>query len=270
MKAILSVILIGLCCISCKSKQEKLSEAMRAYEKKQEELRLQYQDSIRRVQVKDSIEHEQRQRKWEEENRANFVQDSLTYLTEPFITATEVAELKPVLKEWLNFFGLDLAQFRLAYTNSLSAEYYLTSDDTLSPYYWKFEDDFHGKYTPQSRDYSPNKRRYINLLETTYVYQEDDGKWYYGGSDDCQEIRLVDLDRRSDRMFLFTGTQFRDGVFWKNNDCFILTAYTYNNEYELAIYDLKNEQQKVYRLKALSPEKSYLEYTMRKRGITIF
>ncbi len=242
---------------------------MRAYEKKQEELRLQYQDSIRLAQAKDSIEREQRQRKWTEENRANFVRDSLAYLAEPLITAAEVAELKPVLKEWLNFFGLDLAQFRLAYTNPLNAEGYLTSDDTLSLYYREFEDDFHGKYTPQSRDYSPNKRRYINLLETTLVYQEDDGKWYCGGSDDCQEIRLVDLDRRSDRMFLFTGTQFRDGVFWKNNDCFILTAYSYNNEYELTIYDLENGQQKAYRLKAPQPKKSYLEYTMKKRGITI-
>lgn len=152
----------------------------------------------------------------------------------------EAAGLQPVLNKWLNFYGIDIRQFHLVSQDTLITKLFLKPDDTASLFYEPFDPKKQGKYTPQSRDYSPNHKRYINVLKASYVYQDEkDGKWVYHGSDDTQQLRFVDVDRKLDIFMYQTGTNFVDAAFWKNNDCFIIAMYDcWDESYRLTIYDL--------------------------------
>jgi len=214
-----------------------------------------------------------RQREAEELFKEESIKDSIEYFSKFIIHKDEVLALEPALKKWLNYHQIKLSDFRLIDIQSINPQYYLTSEDTLSLYYREYDENFEGIYTPESRDYSPDGKRYLNVLETTMVYKnEDDGKWYYEGSDDCQEIRLIDTERKTDRMFLFTGTSFIDGAFWKNKDCFILVMYrneNYGGGFQIFVYDLQNGRKTNYRLRAPSKNTDYLQYDMKTRGIIV-
>lgn len=228
-----------------------------------------YVDSIEIYRIQDSIRYEERKRGWEEERIKYRTEDSLAYISEPLITKENARKYQKALRKWLSFHEIPIDSFRLHNQQEISAERFLTHEDPESIYYREFEEEYQGEYRPQSRDYSPNRRRYINLRETTYVYKDErDGNWYWFGGDDCQEIRLVDLDRKTDCMFMFTGTSFMDGAFWVNNNCFILTRTgNSQDEYAVYVYDLANEIISSYRFYSKKEHKDYLTYDIESRGI---
>lgn len=231
-------------------------------------------DSVEAARLRDSAEFAERKRKWAEESRQEELRDSLKYAREPLIHADEAAHYNKALKEWADYYGVEIAQFRLSGESSFDPEEFLTIDDDQENLFYcgRFDagDDYYDCYIPQLNDYSPNKRRYVNVLEATVVYQdEEDGKWYFNGSDDSQSLCFVDRDRRIIKYLFNTGTAFIDGAFWPDNDCFVLAHYsTHSDEYCLYAYDLVAGTRRHWRLKApIGEDKYFLGYKMELLGI---
>ncbi|MDR2589062.1 MAG: hypothetical protein LBC67_06505 [Spirochaetales bacterium] len=170
---------------------------------------------------------------------------------EPLIEEKEASELEPLLKKWLTFYRLDIKTFKLAGTEDFAREAELYSRE--------FDAAVHEKYSPRAREYSPGKRRYINLPEAAF-----------GRSSEGQEIRLVDLDKKKDIMILFAGSGARvEAAFWKNNECFALVYYnSYNEEYGILVYDILRGERKDYRQEAAHSTGGYLERGMSERGFS--
>jgi len=156
----------------------------------------------------------------------------------------EIASMiAPKMKKWLGFYGLNVTQFLLIREPGFD---YYAPGDTASIHYTEYsdEDDF---YDPQLYDYSPNKMLYLDLLPTSGVYREENGKCYYFGGDDCQEIYLVDRHKKQNKMILWNGTgAFSEAVFWINNDIFVIAQHDHGYTLSFHLFDLKNNSTKYY------------------------
>lgn len=188
-------------------------------------------------------------------------------VSEPLISPDAAKHMEPALRDWLTFHDLDITGFRLM--SHAELDIYAPGDGDKY-YHEAFDPAWHGQYKPVIRDYAPGKRRYINLLEATLVHEED-GVWHFKGSDDNQQIRLVDLDAERSIMFFFTGTLFVDAAFWIDDDEFLLVQYDdFNKDYLIRLFNLADKTLSIYRQHAESPPgHSYLQQNMENRGIII-
>ncbi|MDU1889253.1 MAG: hypothetical protein E6767_01065 [Dysgonomonas sp.] len=180
-------------------------------------------------------------------------------------------EIKPHIDKWLKYYDLDINDFRHYTRRTLHIEAMKT--DTTYPYYGTFqpEDDV---YNPILFDYSPDKSKYVNHFASLYVGLEEDGKYYFRGSDDSQQLYLFDRKGKSKVMISFRGiSQFADAIFWVDNDTFALVGYDSIDApgmYLLEIYDLKKDICDKYILrKEYGKEESYGMVEMKSRGIII-
>lgn len=142
------------------------------------------------------------------------------------ISKRDADRIKPAIRKWLDFYKLDIYSFlgQIA-LNKLSLEDLAVEEDTLSMYYRKYERKSDDVYQPLLYDYSPNKRFYLNLLETAGVAKEDE-KWYYIGGDDCLEIYLADRKKGNKALVHWLGAgTFVEGVFWLDNKSYIIVGY---------------------------------------------
>lgn len=173
------------------------------------------------------------------------------------------------LSKWLKYYDINLSQFIL--TSSKKIDFRSLESDTSSLYYREFntEDDI---YSPLLHDYSPNKKFYVNLLQASGVYKED-GKYYYYGGDDCQEIYLVNRKNKTCSLILWLGSlQFCEAAFWYDNNTIILAGRNNydDNQYFLYIFDLKKSVSFYYTLEAQLKNKrnNYFEdINLKTRGI---
>ncbi|MDR2955797.1 MAG: hypothetical protein LBV43_12020 [Prevotella sp.] len=192
--------------------------------------------------------------------------------TIPLNIDSELAgKIKPVIGKWLEYYHLDINEFSLSDKKKLNLEQ--LKNDTTYPYYGKFEkkDDV---YIPALHDYSPDKKKYINLLAASNVSLESDGKYHYTGSDDNQQLGLFNLEEKSYVMFSFRGiNEFVDAVFWIDNDTFVLVGYNTLEApgyYYLEMYDLKKDSCEKYILrKEYDKEESYGIADMKAREIIV-
>ena len=189
----------------------------------------------------------------------------------PLIDRTFAGKIKPAINKWLNYYDLNIKDF--VFDKEIILNLNKLRNDTTYPYYGKFEkeDDI---YNPVLYDYSPDKLRYIDLVAATGVNVEN-GKYYYRGSDDCQQLGLYDRKEKSYVMFSFRGIhEFADAIFWIDNDTFALVGYNTMDYpigwYALEIYDLKNDICRSYILREkYEEEESYGIAEMKARGIKI-
>jgi len=140
-----------------------------------------------------------------------------------YIDKKTADKIEPELKKWLYFYSLNIMKFYYSANGGCFSQDPL-ENDTTSMYYraYTISNDI---YDPQLYDYSPDKTRYVNLLSSTGVYREDDGKCYYMGGDDCQEIYLTDRKKKGNYMIIWNGAgSFSEAVFWVNNDVFIVAG----------------------------------------------
>ena len=145
---------------------------------------------------------------------------------EPPSIDTKVAnKIKPVINKWLKYYNLDIYTFRGVLVDVSS--YPPVEPDTASIHYRGYDETIDNVYNPILYDYSPNKQKYLNIRETSGVYRnKEDGKYYYEGGDDCQEIYLTDRKNKTDDMVLWMGSsEFAEAVFWLDNDTYIITGY---------------------------------------------
>jgi len=198
-------------------------------------------------------------------------QGDIPYDEQKQITADLAKKIQPVINKWLKYYAVDINNFLLVNSHDIE----LNKVDTLNPsiygHHFSNEDDI---YDPLIFDYSPDKTKYIDLLGTTGVFKEEDGKYYYMGSDDCQEIRLYDRKKRFNIMFSFKGiSSFADAAFWVNNDMFILVGYNLYNDpgqYYMEVYNIRDNRYEGYILpEKLSKEVSFGIEDMKRRKIII-
>lgn len=191
---------------------------------------------------------------------------------EMLIGENEMKIIKPAIDKWLKYYQIDIKDFVFDKERKLNLLQLRT--DTAYPYYGKFEerDDI---YNPVLYDYSPDKTKYVDLLTTTGVDIDEDGKYYFRGSDDCQQLGLYDRKEKTYVMFSFRGIhEFANAVFWIDNNTFILTGYCTIEYpvgwYMLEIYDLREDVCRSYILKKeYDEEESYSIAEMKARGIII-
>jgi len=156
-----------------------------------------------------------------------------------YIDAKTISKIKPKIEKWLHFYSIDIAGFKLI------SDVKYSMPDTTSIHYKEYgmEDDF---YDPQLYDYSHNKKRYVNILPTSGVARLEDGKCYYSGGDDCQEIYLIDRGKKENFMIIWNGMgSFSEAAFWIDNNLLIIPGRSHNG-FEIHLFDLKNKYHSYY------------------------
>ena len=122
------------------------------------------------------------------------------------------------LSRWMDFYELTISDFKFDSSYTFSLE-----DDPGSAYKREFGEE-ELSYEPMLNHYSPNKRKYIELLPAKGVYKEQK-QYYFGLGDDCEEIYYVDLDNKKATMILWTGSSHStEDAFWLNDSIFILVS----------------------------------------------
>lgn len=179
-------------------------------------------------------------------------------------------KLKPALNKWLKYHKADISDF---YTDSSSDNIKIElynkpfEEDTLSLYYRKYgkEDDV---YQPVLYDYSPNRRYYLTVRETSGVYKEEDGKWYYRGGDDCQEVYLVNRNTQKKVMVMWLGTgAFAEAAFWADNETYVIVGHCYYSPFPSLFINIGGVY--YYSDMADLEDKSYFENDLKHRGVIV-
>lgn len=168
------------------------------------------------------------------------------------ITKSVAKLIEPHLKDWLQFYHLNLLDFYLtrdeiqniAINRILTNDSVFGSDDEDTEqgiHARKFESSRDDVYIPQLYDYSPSKLKYLNLLETSGVYR-DNGKFYYDGGGDCQEIYLTDRHNKTTKLVIWAGsTSFVEAIFWLDENTFIAVGNKDLNIHYLQIFSYYKE-----------------------------
>ncbi len=198
-------------------------------------------------------------------------EDEIQHPDYPFMETNFVKEYEPVLKNWLDFYVINLSKFRLKEVTKIDLS---KPDDALSIYYEKFNPELCEKYTPELRDYSPNKERYIDMFERRSIFEKKaDGKWHYEGSDDCQEIRFIDCANKLNKMISFRGiSSIADAAFWVNDTVFCIVSFEDDEKYYINVYNLNDHTETLYYYLNKSDKnipESYFIYNLKMRGIIV-
>lgn len=192
--------------------------------------------------------------------------------------------IEPSIKDWLQFYHLNILDFYLISDiregkvqktiNDTESAYGLASDigehdvSAGSIYDRTFDPKIHDVYIPRLYDYSPSKQKYLNLLETSGVFQKD-GKYYDGGGDDCQEIYLTDRKNKTTKMVLWKGSsEFVEAMFWLDENNFIAVGRKYADIYFIQTFSYGKEiGYYEYKAKTPFPDKSYYMKNLKSRGV---
>ena len=146
-------------------------------------------------------------------------QSSDPYSNKSKISNTTIAKIKPLIKDWLDYYHLDIANF---YTGNTSSWPFDKNDQGI--YTQRFDYASDDVYIPQMYNYSPSKQKYISFLAIYHETQSD--KYIFYGNEDCQEIYLIDRKNKTKRIVLWLGlTQFLEAIFWLDEDHFIAVGY---------------------------------------------
>lgn len=190
-----------------------------------------------------------------------------------YIDADLALKIKPVIEGWLKFYNLNISDFQKGVESTMDVDK-LKKDTTYAYYnYIEYTKD-RDVYTPQFYDYSPDKSMYLNIMEATFVYLAEDGKYHYAGSDDSQGITLFNRKDKSAVLVTYRGySDSADAVFWVDNQMFIIAGYAAVNdpgEFTLEVYDLKEKTKNRYIFpKEYTTGDSYLMTDMKRRNIII-
>ena len=217
---------------------------------------------------KDSIENQSNQQKDSTTNQ--LVLDTLTH-PEISIDKELANKIRPFIYKWLKYYDLDILDFR--FQNNVPLHIEEMKNDPTCPYY-RTVDKTDDVYIPILHDYSPDKSKYVDLLAATCVGLEDDGKYHFGGSDDCQHLSLFNRKDKSVVMFSIRGLhEFGDAVFWIDNNTFVIVSSDLNEKdgiYMLEIYNLKKDICDKYMLEGkCDKQELYYMFDMKARGIII-
>lgn len=187
-----------------------------------------------------------------------------------YIDKKTALKIQPKLKKWLDFYKLDIYKFRQIPVNGTFASNLFIENDTTSTYYRKYDTKADDIYDPVMNEYSPDKKRYVNILSSIGVYREDNGKYYYMGGDDCEEIRMIDREKKENYMIIWNGSgEFSEAVFWITNDLFVVAGGSwYDGTVSIELFDIANKKYSYYQSKSDGKPRDYLrEVTFKEKNI---
>ena len=180
----------------------------------------------------------------------------------PLVSAEEVTRIAPIIKKWTDFYNIDFAQARLVMVDTAC----FNCTPTLETQGIYFRGEEIGEEDTDQRidvDYSPDKQRYVDL-QVFWGYEEKDGKYYFNGWDDGQEIYLIDRKQKHQNMITRMGSlQLAEAVFWKSNDIFILVGYNrFHTPFRHFVYvfDITSQTKNLYEIMAAADNIGYSGY----------
>ena len=190
----------------------------------------------------------------------------------PLISAEGLANIAPIIKQWTDFYKLNLAQARL--TEFLDSTYIYRTCLDCPP---DTRDVYYQEYTPEQNTsklisvfYSPDKQRYIDI---GIFCEKINGKYYDTGEyDDCQIIEFTDRQlKHNHTLFYFGVSTGVDVVFWKNNDVFFLAGREFGYpRYFVYEYNISNQTRTHYEIVADAKNSNYLtEVVYKEKGIIL-
>ena len=189
-------------------------------------------------------QYKQESAKQDSLNKIYREEENTKYETSPFITPEEIAAIRPVIAKWLDFYKINLSQFKLVSQNLVDL---YEAPDPASVHNREFTDDDDSSDQIEV-DYSPDKRFYISL---GIMWEQGDDGEYYTFWDDCQEIYFTDRKLKHNKLLLWFGTSmFAEAAFWKDNNTFMLVGYSesYLETLFIYVYNIEEQTQRAYNL----------------------
>lgn len=178
-----------------------------------------------------------------------------------YIDTVLADQLKPVLKDWLSFYSINLDKFTPI--DTLSVDWSELKKNTFI-YYKKFT-PAEEKYMPGSRSYSPDRKKFIDLIEDSKDIVENHFKgWVFEDPYSEQHVYLYNrTDSTSMLLSTKNKTNFADDGYWLDNDRFILAGVdkrANNKMYYLQLYRVDKADVIILCLpdSTISDDKSYL------------
>ncbi len=198
-----------------------------------------WREEMRQREMDDSIRRERR--------RVEVRQQFREQQAKSPIPAEDVAWLEPVIRPWLDFYDIDLAQAMQLGVTKGGCVNCLREPADGEAYYYEFnpEDD-----TPSlvAMSYSPNRQRYVDL--SICVEKDENGVWHDTGMYDVdQAVFLVDRRRKTKNLLIYNGSDGHvQDVFWKGNDVFVMVSATvWDVEmFHIEVYDIPGRTRKTY------------------------
>lgn len=165
---------------------------------------------------------------------------------DPFITTEKAQRLKamrkispaamhsiePVIRDWLQFYHLDISKFYLGKKGS-----WLFYQD-----YPSYARDFDAKnddvYIPQKYDYSPSKQKYLDYK----LIDKLGNQYVFAGHEDSEELYLVDRKQKTKKIIQWFGSaQMTEATFWLDEEHFIIVGLVLPNSYFIYTLGPKNQ-----------------------------
>lgn len=193
----------------------------------------------------------------------------------PLILEDDIEMIKPILKKWIDFYGVDLAQTRFVSKDSVCLA------DTSPIKIYIPDSIYHREYAPKQNTseriemfYSPNKQYYVDI---GILCENINGKYYDNGDyDDSQAIYFTNRPLRQNHLLFYFGISTGiESVFWKNNDVFILVGKDFGEPAitNLFFYEYNIPNQTRTHYSTLVPscnDKNYrMEVVMKEKGIIV-
>lgn len=179
------------------------------------------------------------------------------------ISQNLASKLRPKVSEWLKFHNIDIYHFINYGSSGFGTEghnNYTMSNEELA-------------YKPKLRDYSPNRKYYLNVLEIATFY-DPETKTYEVGFDDSQTIWLFDIaNKTASEIQFFGAASLCEATIWIDNNTFVLLGRHYydTKDFFMILFDLKNKSVTSYynRNKGYDNDNSYFYKNLEQRGIFI-
>ena len=178
----------------------------------------------------------------------------------PLIDEQDIALLQPFIKQWLDFYQLDLSQARVISSDEMPLDRkpdkgivsYIGEYDLCS--HWEKNED----YNYYCFFYAPNKARYINY---GYDCSFDNGKFELL-RDVEQPVVFVDKKKKLLIQILYLGvSSAAQDVFWIDNDRFVIVGYNnYPDRSLIWYFDIKKSLAKDYEILPPIPLDSFPYY----------
>ena len=182
------------------------------------------------------------------------------FYEKPWIDEPDIALLQPFIKQWLDFYQLDLHQARVISSGEMPLDRkpdkgivsYIGEYDLCS--HWEKNED----YNYYCFFYAPNKARYINY---GYDCSFDNGKFELL-RDVEQPVVFVDKKKKLLIQILYLGvSSAAQDVFWIDNDRFVIVGYNnYPDRSLIWYFDIKKSLAKDYEILPPIPLDSFPYY----------
>lgn len=207
-----------------------------------------------------------------EKNKAEFACDEESEY--PLIEDSVAGRVQWAISNWLEYYKINIHKFKLVSSEEINIPHLKANAKSYFRKYTPRDDAF----LPEVRDYSPDNRYYLNLLEAANVKLDYNGNWCM--MDDAFDSQYVFLFDKQDSTLMLVAMHdpdnYSDAVFWVDNTTFVISGRRFlrkadNNRFYFNIYSLEDGVKDSYCLKdssLMNDKNSYFkQVNLKKRGV---